>query len=80
MDICHIHNEHYLTLIDCGPTRYAIWRKLRRQDAICVIEQLESVFYERGAPRELLTDNAASFHSSTFHDFASRWGMAVRYQ
>lgn len=80
MDICHIHNQHYLTLIDCGPTRYAIWRKLRRQDAICVVEQLESVFYERGAPRELLTDNAASFRSSTFHDFASRWGMVVKYR
>ncbi|XP_045105468.1 uncharacterized protein LOC123500980, partial [Portunus trituberculatus] len=80
MDICHVHNEHYLTLIDCGPTRYAIWRKLRCQDAICVIEQLESVFYERGAPRELLTDNAASFRSSTFNNFASRWGMAVRYR
>ena len=52
MDICHARNQLYLTLIDCGPTRYAIWRRLRRQDAICVIEQLESVFYERGAPRK----------------------------
>ena len=78
MDICHARNQLYLTLIDCGPTRYAIWRRLRRQDAICVIEQLESVFYERGARRELLTDNAASFRSSVFRDFARRWGMAVR--
>ncbi len=80
MDICHVRSHHYLTLIDCGPTRYAIWRRLRRQDAISVVEQLESVFYERGAPKELLTDNAASFRSSTITEFASHWGMTIRYR
>ncbi|XP_063860663.1 uncharacterized protein LOC135100976 [Scylla paramamosain] len=80
MDICHARNQHYQTLIGCEPRCYAIWRRLRRQDAICVIEHLESVFYERGALQELLTNNAASFRISVFHDFASRWGMAVRYR
>ena len=70
MDICHIQNQHYLTLIDCGPSRYAIWRKLRSQDTASVIRQLESVFFERGAPKELLTDNAvrqafAALHSQS---------------
>lgn len=80
MDITHVRNHLYLTLIDCGPTRYAIWKRLRRQDAMSVIEQLESVFFERGAPSELLTDNAASFRGSLFSDFATRWGMAVRFR
>ncbi|KAK4294952.1 hypothetical protein Pmani_032459 [Petrolisthes manimaculis] len=80
MDTCHVGNRLYLTLIDCGPTRYAIWKRLRRQDSSIIIEQLEPVFFERGAPRELLTDNAASFRSSAFSDFARRWSMEVRYR
>lgn len=80
MDICHVNHKHYLTLIDCGPSRYAIWRNIRRQDTASVIEQLESVFLERGAPEELLTDNATSFRSSLFTQFAERWGMSLRYR
>ncbi|KAK4312976.1 hypothetical protein Pmani_015641 [Petrolisthes manimaculis] len=80
MDICHVKNEHYLTLIDCGPARYTIWRKIRRQDTASVLDQLESVFFERGAPEELLTDNATSFRSNMFCTFASRWGMVVKYR
>ncbi|XP_045114815.1 uncharacterized protein LOC123506631 [Portunus trituberculatus] len=77
MDVCHVEDQHYLTLIDCGPSRYAIWRRLRRQDAAAVTEVLESVFYERGAPKELLTDNATSFRSASFNEFARRWGISV---
>ncbi|KAG0725027.1 hypothetical protein GWK47_039405 [Chionoecetes opilio] len=80
MDICHVNNQHYLTLIDCGPSRYAIWRGIRRQDTASVTEQLESVFLEQGAPKELLTDNATSFRSSLFGEFANRWGIAIRYR
>ncbi|XP_043227746.1 uncharacterized protein LOC122384429 [Amphibalanus amphitrite] len=80
MDICHVGGEHYLTLVDCGPSRYAIWRHLRRQDTDSVIAQLEAVFLERCAPRELLTDNYTSFRSVTFLEFTSRWGVTVRYR
>jgi len=57
MDITHHEGRHYLSLIDCGPSRFAVWKRLRRQDSAAVIEQLEVVFLERGAPPELLTDN-----------------------
>ena len=80
MDVCHVGDQHYLTLTDCGPSRYTIWRRLARQDSASVIGQLESVFLERSAPKELLTDNAASFRSAAFCEFASRWGMVVRYR
>ena len=80
MDICHVDGDHYLTLVDCGPSRYTIWRQLRRQDTASVIAQLEAVFLERCAPRELLTDNYLSFRSVTFLEFISRWGATVRYR
>ncbi|XP_043208454.1 uncharacterized protein LOC122374015 [Amphibalanus amphitrite] len=80
MDVCHADNQLYLTLVDCGPSRYAIWRRLKRQDAESVIAQLESIFLERGAPTELLTDNYPSFRSAVFNEFVSRWGVSVRYR
>ena len=80
MDICHVRNQHYLTLIDCGPSRYSIWRRIHHQGTASVIEQLGAVFFERGAPKELLTDNAASFRSVTFCEFAGRWGVTLRYR
>ncbi|XP_043240252.1 uncharacterized protein LOC122390888 [Amphibalanus amphitrite] len=80
MDVCHVNDQLYLTLIDCGPSRYAIWRRIKRQDTDSIITALESVFLERGAPRELLTDNFTSFRSAAFHEFVSRWGVSVRYR
>ena len=58
MDITHVNIHHYLTVVDNGPSRFAIWRKLKRQDSAAVIEQLKQLFCERGASQEILTDNA----------------------
>ena len=54
MDVTHVKRLHYLTLIDCGPTQFAVWRRLQRQDTDSVIQQLKMVFLERGVPVELL--------------------------
>ncbi|XP_071530436.1 uncharacterized protein [Panulirus ornatus] len=78
--ISQVEDQRYLTLIDCGPSRYAIWRRLRRQDATGVIDQLESVFYERGVSKELLTDNVTSFRSLSFYEFTSCLGISVIYR
>ena len=55
MDVTHVNGCNYL--IDCGPTRFAVWRRRQRQDADSIIQQLELVFFERDAPVEPLTDN-----------------------
>ena len=66
MDMTHPGGRHYLTLIDCGPSRFAIWRPLSCQDAASIVRQLETVFCERGgAPVELLTDNTMTFSGET---------------
>ena len=80
MDVTHVNGCHYLTLIDCGPTRFAVWRRLQRQDTDSVIQQLELVFFERGAPVELLTDNDPAFRSGAFTQFAERWALRVRFR
>ncbi|KRZ59091.1 hypothetical protein T02_15708 [Trichinella nativa] len=78
MDITHIRGRPYLTLLDCGPSRFAVWRRLRVHCSANVIERLEAVFYERGAPEELLTDNDTAFRGRTFTEFIARWGVRVR--
>ena len=80
MDVTHVNGRHYLTLIDCGPARFAVWRQLRRQDTASIIEQLEMVFLERGAPPEILTDNDTAFRSEAFMRFAEKWAMRVRFR
>ena len=79
MDVTHLGGCHYLTLIHCGPTRFAIWRLLSCQDAASIVRQLETVFCERGAPVELLTDNATTFSGETFSRFAEHWGVRMRF-
>ena len=80
MDMTHYRGETYLTLIDCGPSRFTIWRPLRLQTSAAVVAQLESVFWERGAPSELLTDNDPAFRSRRFRALAVRWGVKVRFR
>ena len=78
MDVTRVNGGHYLTLIDCGPTRFAVWRRMQRQDTDSVIQQLESVFFERGAPVELFTDNDPAFRSGAFMQFAERWACSLQ--
>ena len=80
MDITHFEGCHYLSLIDCGPSRFAVWKRLRRQDSASVIELLEVVFFERGAPSELLTDNDTAFRSKMFQKFAEQWGIRIHFR
>ena len=80
MDITHHNGENYLIIIDCGPSRFAIWRPLRRQDAPTVIRQLEHVFLERGPPMEILTDNDTAFTSKDFQEFPRKWDVHLRFR
>ena len=80
MNITHYRGKSYLTLIDCGPSRFAIWRPLRLQTSENIIEQLEAVFYERGAPDEILTDNDTAFRSKSFARYALRWNVNMHFR
>ena len=80
MDVTHFRGRAYLSLIDCGPSRFAVWRPLRLQTSAAIIEQLELVFCERGAPEELLTDNDPAFRSRQFQAFSEQWNLQVRFR
>ena len=80
MGLTHYGAHHLLTLTDCGPLRFSIWRQLARQDSASMIRQLETVFFERGPPHELLTDNDTAFCSREFRAFANDWGVNLRFR
>ena len=78
IDITHFNGQSYLTVVDCGPSRFSLWRPLRRTDTANVAEELERIFCERGAPVEILGDNDTAFRSRGFAALASRWGVRFR--
>ena len=80
IDITHYQSRDYLSVIDCGPSRFCLWRLLRRPDAESVTELLERIFCERGAPSELLCDNDTVFRSRRFGAFSARWRVSVRFR
>ena len=80
MDITRCNGSHFLTVIDCSPARFAIWQRLPRQDATSVINQLKALFYERGPPTEILTDNDTAFWSSLLKTFLDEWRVRLRFR
>ena len=80
IDVTHYHNEKYLTIIDCGPSRFAIWRLIASEEVPNVVTELEQVFREKGPPSELLMDNSASFRSKGMGDLCQRWNVLRRFR
>lgn len=74
-DVTHVDGTPYLTVIDCGPSRFCLWRKLRNETAEAAIEQLNHIFQERGAPARLLSDNGPCFKSTKMLQFLKGWGV-----
>ena len=73
IDVTHYRQIPYLSMIDCGPSRLAIWRKLKGETAEEIVNILNEVFLERGPVDEILMDNSASFHSSCLADLLNGW-------
>ena len=74
-DITHFKGIPYLTIIDCGPSRFSLWRKLRNETADNVAREIEQVFNERGPPKELLSDNGPCYQSQTMRDLMRKWNV-----
>ena len=75
MDITHYGSNHFITLINCGLTHLVVWRLIARQDSSGVICQLSSIFFEWGAPKEILVDNDPTFCSQQVKQFLQEWGV-----
>lgn len=63
-------------MVDCGPGRFAIWRKLKKDDAQEISAELNNVFLESGPVDELLMDNSTAFRSQCLGDMLHHWNIA----
>ncbi|GFR62090.1 Gag-Pro-Pol polyprotein [Elysia marginata] len=62
-------------MVDCGPGRFAIWRALRNETALCICKELDQVLCERGPVEEMLMDNATTFRSREMADLLREWNV-----
>lgn len=79
-DVTHYDGTHYLSLVDCGPSRFAIWRRLPDETAARIVAHLQQVVIERGPFAELLLDNSTAFRSATVGQFAKEWCISLRFR
>ena len=42
-DVTHYEGTNYLSLVDCEPSRLAIWRKLQQETAVNIVANLQQV-------------------------------------
>lgn len=80
IDVTHYKGLPYLSMLDCGPGRFAIWRELRTETAHAICKELDQVFLERGAVEEVLMDNATAFRSREMNELLAKWGVQPYYR
>lgn len=80
LDVTHYRGKSYLTMIDCGPSRFALWREVRSENAVDVSFHMEQVFRERGPPDEVLMDNSTAFRSFRVAELCREWNVNRRFR
>lgn len=76
VDVTHYRQGLYLSMVDCGPGRVAIWRKLRAENAEEIAGALNEVFLERGPVDEVLIDNSTAFRSQVLKNVLDKWNIS----
>ena len=80
VDVTHFRGVPYLSVVDCGPGRFAIWRELKRETSRSVYKELQQIFRERGPVDEVLMDNALSFKSAELMQLFKSWNINPYYR
>ena len=80
VDVTHYGLQKYLTIVDCGPSRFAIWRIIRSEAETEVVSVLRQVFSQFGPPAEILCDNGRSFTSKLMRDFCEFWAVRLAFR
>ena len=72
-DVTHVGQEKYVTIVDCGPSRFAVWQRVNHEDDTEVVACIRKVFEWYGAPKELLMDNGRALRSKKVEDLCEKW-------
>ena len=74
-DVTHYNGRCYLSVVDCGPSRFTIWRELANESSASIVPQFRQIFRERGPPEELLLDNGGAFRSAALSELLDFWDV-----
>ena len=80
VDTVHYNQRCFLSMVDHGPSRFAIWRLLSNEREESIVSTLRSIFSEHGAPQTIVVDNASVFHGRIFNELAKSWRINVQYR
>ena len=80
IDVTDYAGRPYLSMVDCGPGRFVVWRELKGETATEICHELDKLFYERGPVDELLTDNVLPFRSQEMLQLMEKWGVRPFYR
>jgi len=80
VDITHFENVSFLSAVDCGPSRYAIWKRLASESTSEIVRHLERIFMEFGPPTEMLCDNGAAFRCEAMMRYLRNWNVRCRFR
>jgi transposase InsO family protein len=80
IDTTHYNGKCYFSMVDCGPSRFAIWREVVSENAASVIRVLHEIFLERGPVEEVLMDNSASYRPEPLVVFCKKWNVRIRFR
>ena len=80
LDVTHHGCQKYLTMVDFGPSRSAIWRNIQNESESQVMSVLRQIFFQFGPPIEILCDNAKSFRSNLMQEFCKLWQISLTFR
>ena len=80
VDVTHYNNKKYLSIIDCGPSRFAVWKNVKDESFTVVSAVIVNVFKEYGPPNQILLDNFSTFVSSKFENIMKEWNVKIHYR
>ena len=79
-DVTKFDQQKFLSIIDCGPSRFAVWKLIKAEDVKSIVTEFSNLFCERGSPKELIIDNYTTFHSAEFSKLMEKWNVHVLYR
>ena len=80
LDVTQHGCQKYLTIVDCGPSRFAIWRNIQNKSESQVVSVLRQIFSQFGPPIEILCDNTKSFRSNLMQQFCKLWKISLTFR
>ena len=80
LDVTHHGCQKYLTMVNCSPSQFAIWRNIQNESKSQVAPVLRQIFSQFVPPIEILSDNAKSFRSNFMQEFCKVWKISLTFR